>query len=71
MSPFREVVVTLQVHLLPSRLENIQAGIEEQLSGYLMEYVGKLVRLVDVGCLDCVCVFVCDMCGVHTGMSLP
>ncbi len=40
-SPFREVVVTLQVHLLPSRMENIKAGIDEQLSGYLMEYVGS------------------------------
>ena len=38
-SCFQECKVTVSIHLHPSRLENVRAGIDEQLSEFLMEYV--------------------------------
>jgi hypothetical protein len=38
-SCFQECKVTVPIHLHPSRLENVRAGIDEQLSEFLMEYV--------------------------------
>lgn len=42
-SSFKEAKVTVPIHLLPSRVENVKAGIDEQLSEFLMECVKKLL----------------------------
>lgn len=37
-SPFKSAVVRLDVHLLPSHLGNVQAGVDEKLNGMLLRY---------------------------------
>jgi hypothetical protein len=46
MQCFHEAKVTLSLHLTPSRMENVKAGIDEQLSEYLMEYASVCIWFV-------------------------